>query len=228
MVYGPGTYPLEAHMGSHVYIVVRLDATLSEAEAARVQDGMSVSAGSAEPFRAEPVQQASFEAVERDLKAEMPMLLQRDGHEALYGMFTLPTDASDALFTPEKYAVGAAIGWGGAQLIDNVYEVSGNYPADICHQVTFEDPENEAFWSITVYDEAGFMFNDLANLSSNTADMNTDGAYTVSFGCGADAVNNIETMNDSGVFNLGIRHYQPSQQVVDGYRLLPLVTAVGN
>jgi len=143
-------------------------------------------------------------------------------------MFTAPADASDALFTPEKYGVGAAIGCGGAQLIDNVYEVSGNYPADVCHQVTFEDPENGAFWSITVYDEAGFMFNDLANLSSNTADANADGTYTVSLGCGADAVNNIETMNDSGVFNLGIRHYQPSPQVVDGYRLLPLVTAVGN
>jgi len=58
-----------------VYIVVRLDATLSEAEAALIQNGMSIDANSAELFMTEPVQQASFEAVERDLKAQMPGLL---------------------------------------------------------------------------------------------------------------------------------------------------------
>jgi hypothetical protein len=226
MVYGPGTYPLDAHTGNHVFIIVRLDATLSEAEAARIQDEMSVDANSAEPFMAEPIQEASFEAVERELRAQMPAILQRDGDEALYGMFTAPSDDSDALFTPEKYSVGAAVGWGGAQLIDNIYEISPNFPADVCHEVTFEDPENGAFWSITVYNETGFMFSDLANLSSDTAEPNADGTYTVRFGCGVDAVNNIETANDSGLFNLAIRHYQPSQKVIDGYRLLPFVAAV--
>ena len=43
-------------------------------------------------------------------------------------MFTAPTDDSKELFAKKKYAIGAAIGWGGAQLVDNVYEVSGNYP----------------------------------------------------------------------------------------------------
>ena len=82
-------------------------------------------------------------------------------------------------------------------------------------------------WAITVYDKAGFMFNDLANLSSNTVAPNADGTYTVSFGCGEDALHNIKTANDSGVFNLGIRHYQPSELVsVDGYRILPTVKAV--
>ena len=71
------------------------------------------------------------------------------------------------------------------------------------------------------------MFDDLANLSSNTVTPNADGMYTVSFGCGEDAPNNIKTANDSDVFNLGIRHYQPSELVsVDGYRILPTVKAV--
>nr|WP_283104508.1 DUF1214 domain-containing protein [Shewanella olleyana] len=86
---------------------------------------------------------------------------------------------------------------------------------------------NKAFWSITVYNKAGFMFNDLANLSSNTATPNKDGTFTISFGCGEDAINNIKTTNDYGVFNLGIRHYQPSDKVSkEGYRLLPFVKAV--
>ncbi len=100
-------------------------------------------------------------------------------------MFTGFNDESTKFFTQEKYEVGAAIGWGGAQMIDNIYEVSGNYPTGTCYQAMFEDLKNKAFWSITVYNKAGFMFNDVANVSSNTATVNKDGTYTVSFGCGA-------------------------------------------
>ncbi|KZY62218.1 hypothetical protein A3742_11210 [Oleiphilus sp. HI0071] len=227
MMYGAGTFDLKTHIGSHMYIVVRLDATLSEEEAAKIQDKMSIAANSDMPFMAEPVNEASFKEVETTLKAKMPGITKRDGKDALVGMFTAPTDESNKKFTQEKYEVGAAIGWGGAQEIDNIYEVSGNYPSDTCHQATFEDPKNKAFWSVTVYDKAGFMFNDLANLSSNTAKPNKDGTYTLSFGCGNDAENNIETQNDSGVFTLGVRHYQPSETVSrDGFRVLPTVKAV--
>ena len=227
MFYGAGTFELSTHTGNHLYLVIRLDATFTEAEAAKYQDQMSVNAKSDNMFKAEAVNQESFIAVEDALKAQMPAITKRDGKDALVGMFTAPTDESDKLFTQEKYEVGAAIGWGGAQDIDNIYEVSGNFPADTCHQATFQDPKNRAFWSITVYNKAGFMFNDLANLSSNTAAPNADGTYTISFGCGEKAPNNIKTANDSGVFNLGIRHYQPSELVsVDGFRILPTVTAV--
>ncbi|MCL1065241.1 DUF1214 domain-containing protein [Shewanella olleyana] len=210
-----------------MYVVVRLDASLPEAEAAKYQDQMVINAKSNVPFSAEPVSETSFKTVEDALKAKMPAITKRDGKDALVGMFTAPNDDSNKLFTQEKYEVGAAIGWGGAQQIDNIYEVSGNYPADKCHQASFEDPMNKAFWSITVYNKAGFMFNDLANLSSNTATPNKDGTFTISFGCGEDAINNIKTTNDYGVFNLGIRHYQPSDKVSkEGYRLLPFVKAV--
>ncbi|MDR9831408.1 DUF1254 domain-containing protein [Vibrio sp. FNV 38] len=226
MRYGGGTYELSTHTGSHLYVVIRLDATFTEQEAAMYQDQMRIDANSAKEFTAEPVNKASFKRVEDQLKAKMAELNERDGREALSGMFTDISDDSNQLFTQEKYEVGAAIGWGGAQLKDNIYEISGDYPADTCHQATFDDPKNKAFWSITVYDKSGFMFNDVANISSNTAVKNENGTYTVSFGCGPDSLNNIETANDSGVFNLGIRHYQPSKMVtVEGYRILPTVKA---
>lgn len=227
MQYGGGTYALSTHTGYHLYLVVRLDATFTEAEAKEYQDKMSIMAKSSNKFTAEPVNKASFIAVEKALKAQMPIIAKRDGVNALTGMFTDSEDESNALFTQEKYEVGAAIGWGGAQAIDNIYEVSGNYPSNQCHQATFEDPKNKAFWSITVYDKDGFMFEDLGNLSSNTATANKDGTYTVSFGCGADAPNNIATANKTEVFNLGVRHYMPSDKVrLDGYRLLPTLKAM--
>lgn len=227
MAYGSGTFELKTHTGSHLYLVIRLDATLTEAEAVKIQDQMSISAKSSKSFKAEPINRESFKKVEDELKAKMPAITKRDGKDALVGMFTDPTDSSDKLFTQEKYEVGAAIGWGGAQQVDNIYEVSGNYPASICHQATFKDPKNKAFWSITVYNKSGFMFDDFANLSSNTATPSKDHTYTISFGCGKDSINNIKTKNDSGVFNLGIRHYQPSDIVSkDGFRILPTVKAV--
>ncbi len=227
MFYGAGTFELSTHEGTHLYLVVRLDSTFSEAEAAQYQDKMSINAKSNIPFKAEPVNQESFKTTEDALKAMMPAITKRDGKDALVGMFTAPNDDSNKLFSQEKYEVGAAIGWGGAQAADNIYEVSGNFPADTCHEAKFQDPKNKAFWSITVYNKEGFMFNDLANLSSNTAIPNADGTYTVSFGCGDAALNNIETANDSDVFNLGIRHYQPSELVsIEGFRILPTVKAV--
>lgn len=224
MQYGEGKFNLTTHKGTHLYLVIRLDATFTEAEAKKYQDQMVITAKSNNKFESVQVDQTSFDKVENELKAKTPMIMKRDGGETTYGMFTDPTDSSNELFTKEKYAVGAALGWAGAQLIDNIYEISGNYPIDQCHQATFEDPENKAFWSFTVYDKKGFMFNDLAHVSSNTATANKDGSYTVSFGCGSDAPNNIETQNDSGVFNLAVRHYIPTDKVkTDGYRLLDYV-----
>lgn len=229
MFYGAGTFSLTTHTGTHLYLIVRLDSTFSEEEVATLQGQMQISANSNKVFGAEPVSEESFRAVENALKAKMPGIVKQEGVTALAGMFTAPTDESNELFTKEKYEVGAAVGWGGAQWEDNIYEISGDYPVDTCHQATFKDPKNKAFWSITVYDKSGFMFNDVANISSNTATSNQDGTYTVSFGCGQDAPNNLATANVSGVFNLAVRHYQPSELVsVEGYRIVPLVKAVAH
>ena len=229
MNYGPGTFELSTHTGTHLYIILRLDATFTGAEVKEIQDKMFVTAKSDTKFSAVPVTEKSFTEVENGLKRKVPAIVKRDGVHAIKGMFTDPRDDSQKLFTEEKYQVGAALGWGGAQVIDNVYETSGNYSTDGCYQVTFEDPEDKAFWSITVYDKKGFMFNDLANFSSNTAAVNQDGTYTISFGCGNDAPNNLETENPTGVFNLGIRHYQPTEKVsVDDYRILPTMKEISN
>jgi len=229
MMYGPGSFDLTTHIGTHLYLIIRLDGTFTEAEAKEIQDKMSIKASSNNLFATEPINKASFTKVESELKAKLPAIIKRDGINGMRGMFTNPSDESAKDFTVEKYEVGAAGGWGGAQMIDNIYESSGNFSTDSCYQLTFEDPKDEAFWSITVYDKNGFMFNDLANYSSNTAQVNKDGTYTVSFGCGKDAPNNLEIDNPSNVFNITVRHYRPSKRVIEkGYRLVPLIKAVSS
>ena len=227
MSYGSGTYQLATHLGSHLYLIVRLDSTLSQEEANALQDAMVIDAASAEPFLAEPVDKDAFETVERSLREKLAELATADPGNVAKGMFTAPTDDSRGLYTFDKYTVGAAVGWGGAQLRDNLYESSPDYPAKGCYEATFEDPDNGAFWSFTIYDKKGFMFNDVAHMSSDIASPNTDGTYTVRFGCGTNAANNVPITNDTGVFNFVVRHYIPSERVRDeGYRLAPLISKV--
>jgi len=229
MKYGAGTYDLTTHTGTHLYIIVRLDATFTEAEAKEIQDKIMIEANSNEMFTTNPVNKQSFTEVENALKAKVGSLKKRYGLNTLQGMFSDPRDESGTFFNDEKHQIGAAIGWGAGQMIDNIYEKSRNYSVDSCYQLTFEDPQNKAFWSITVYDKKGFMFNDLANFSSHTAQMNEDGTYTISFGCGADAPNNLEVANPSGVFSIVIRHFRPSERVRKGdYRLLPFMKTVSD
>ena len=227
MSYGSGTFELATHYGTHMYLIIRLDSTLSEAEANAIQDGMVINAASDQPFSAEPVNKESFDAVELSLRQKLPELVKTFGPNLVNGMFTAPTDDSRGLYDFDKYTVGAAVGWGGAQLADNLYESSPNFPAEGCYSATFEDPDNGAFWSFTVYDENGFMFDDVAHMSSDIATVNDDGTYTVNMGCGADALNNLPITNDTGVFNFIVRHYIPSERVkFGGYRLMPQMQKV--
>lgn len=73
------------------------------------------------------------------------------------------------------------------------------------------------------------MFNDLANYSSTTSQANEDGTYTISFGCGNDAPNNLKINNPTDIFNITVRHYQPSKRVLEGgYRLVPFMNEVSS
>ena len=229
MIYGSGTYNLKTHIGTHIYLIVRLDGTFTESEAKEIQDKMHVNAKSNKVFETSPINKESFTKVENALKSKLPGIVHRDGIYGMKGMFTDPSDQSGEYFTNEKYQVGAAIGWGGAQMVDNIYEASANLTTDKCYQLTFEDPKNTAFWSVTVYDKNGFMFNNLANYSSNTSHPNEDGTYTTSFGCDKDSPNNLQINNPTDIFNITVRHYQPSKKVLEeGYRLLPFMKEVSS
>lgn len=227
MSYGGGTFQLATHTGSHVYVIVRLDSTFTPEAVERYQAGMRVDASSSTLFSAEPINRDSFYTVENALKAKRMKLFLSAGPAVLAnGMFTSPTDQSRKHFVPEIHQFASAAAWGGAQVQDNIYELTPNLPAEGCYQATFEDPANDAFWSFTVYNRLGFMFNDVAHVNSILAAPNADGTYTISLGCGTDAPNRIPIGNESGVFSVTIRHYRPSQRVIEGYRLAPLIEKV--
>ncbi len=65
--------------------------------------------------------------------------------------------------------VGAAGGWGGAMVQDNIYQTSKYMSSDGCYEMTFVDPQARDFWSATVYNGDGYLFHEVANISSKMA-----------------------------------------------------------
>ena len=100
-------------------------------------------------------------------------------------------------------------------VVDNIYQPSKYMDSEGCYQMTFADPQARDFWSATVYNGDGYMFNDIANISSEmNLEKNSDDTYTLRFGCD-DQPNNIPIRegNETGRFNVLMRHYGPSEMV---------------
>ena len=113
--------------------------------------------------------------------------------------------------------VGAAGGWGGAMVQDNIYQTSKYMSSNGCYEMTFADPQSRDFWSATVYNGDGYLFNNVANISSNMSPVkNIDGTYTVRYGCDGQPNNiPIREGNNTGKFNVVMRHYGPSKMVTN-------------
>jgi len=110
-----------------------------------------------------------------------------------------------------------ANGWGGASPevgVGNLYANSILLAGDKCLTTAFEDPESVYFTSITAYDAARYLLPNTRNVNSHRWDNNGDGTITVSFNCGEDAVNNIDTHGQE--FSFTVRYYGVSQKVMDG------------
>ena len=59
---------------------------------------------------------------------------------------------------------------------------SGGHDYRVCHQATYQVPENGAFWSITVYGNDGFMKSDNNIVNSSNVKLNADGTFIGYFG----------------------------------------------
>lgn len=205
MQYGSGVKKIRGTT-DHVFIVIRIgvkDGSEQDlAEIAKIQQSLKVNAGSANPVPHVNYDKESHEEIHKQLQATF------DGnYQGAFG------EAHEV--DKERHLYGAATGWAGADDVDNVYQGTGNFNSFECHAVTFEDPQNGEFWSVTVYDKTIHVFSDNAHVSSVNAVPNEDGTYTVRFGCKGEP-NNIDIENPTGEWTPMFRHYKPSQLVLDG------------
>jgi hypothetical protein len=118
---------------------------------------------------------------------------------------------------PLRIAQSNAQGWGGMPVelgVSNIYRNTKQFGGGVCQTVSFEEPDNKYFTSVTLYDETGYMI-DSARFSINSYewDKNSDGTVTINFNCGDDAINNLTTNGQD--FNYTIRNYGVTQRVAD-------------
>jgi len=118
---------------------------------------------------------------------------------------------------PVSVAQSNAQGWGGMPVelgVSNIYRNTKQFDGGVCQTVTFEEPDNKYFTSITLYDETGYMI-DSSRFSINSYewDKNSDRTVTISFNCGEDAINNLTT--DGQDFNYTVRNYGVTQRVAE-------------
>jgi len=200
MIYGPGRHKLTAKT-KHAFVIVR---ALDD----YARRNLKAETNSAEPFVVKNWDKESFAEVEEAGNIDFS-----DGYDQSKAFGNAESGQ-----TPYMNYVGAAGGWGGAMVEDNIYQTSAYMSIEGCYEMTFVDPEAIYFWSATVYNGDGYMFNDLANISSEMSpEQNADGTYTLRFGCDGQANNiPIREGNTTGKFNVLMRHYGPSEMVSNG------------
>lgn len=123
--------------------------------------------------------------------------------------------------------LGVAGAWGLFPEKDAVYiNYTGPQDPAKCYTATYQVPENNAFWSITVYGNDGFMKSDNAVINDRNVKLDADGRFTAYFGseksCGAKP-NRVDITKG---WNFLMRVYRPGPTVLKREYVLPEVSVV--
>lgn len=125
---------------------------------------------------------------------------------------------------PVSWLLGTAAGWGGNPRRDAVYVPAFPEKNDgkTAYTLTLKDIPVDAFWSVTVYDAEGFMFeNEQKAYSVNgvTAKSEPDGSVKIQFGGDPKTAANFLAIKPG--WNYVIRLYRPRKEILDGSWKVP-------
>ena len=217
--YKPGTHKLPTDT-KYVFIVVRIQ--LKKANAPEeikivnaLQDKFKINASSAEPLPPYRWDTKSLDALRFKYEKDSATFNSWKGMQGPRGTAN------------EKIRhIAAASAWGLFPERDATYmNYSGNHDYRVCHTATYKVPENEAFWSLTVYGKDGYMKCENNILNDANVKLNDDGTFTVYFGskkaCG-DVPNRLDVTEG---WNFLMRVYRPSKSVIDGKYKIPKAKA---
>lgn len=229
VLHEPGKHRLTAEgAGSgHALLAVRTlvdpDDPADLAAVAATQDAITITAGSAEPFVTPDYDEPSL-----DETREALLVLARNlqGFGRMFGT----RDQVD----PVRHLIGTAAGWGGLPTSEAVYlGVDPRVPPG-AYTLTMRDVPADAFWSVSVYNAAGYFEPNASgrySLNSLTAAAR-DGAQSsdevvVRF-VPDDSVTGPNTLPVPGEgWNYLVRLYRPRAEILDGRWTLPPLEPVG-
>lgn len=142
--------------------------------------------------------------------------------QADIGKFEVPNWKKDEV-DPVYWMLGAALGWGGlpAEAASYVNVVPEKNDGKTPYTLTVNDVPVDGFWSVTLYDDKGFMpVNEYNAYSFNyvTAKKDEDGSITIHFGGNPKQSNFLPIVPG---WNYIVRVYQPKKEILDGSWTFP-------
>ena len=180
-----------------------------------LQDQLAVRANSSRPFESPDYDAASLDSTRK-------ALLEVAKHLGSFDRAFGPRDRVD----PIRHLIATAAGWGGLPDQEARYlGVEPGVPGGE-YKLTVRDVPVDGFWSISVYNAAGYFEpNELGAYSINnlTAKPNDDGSVTVHFGGCADGRPNCLPITDG--WNYTVRLYRPRPEILDGSWTFPALEA---
>jgi len=120
---------------------------------------------------------------------------------------------------PVRHLVGAATGWGGNPEKDATYltVVPPKNDGSTVYRLTVKDVPVDGFWSVTMYNEKGYMEPNQYNaysLNNTTAKKNADGSVSIQMGgCDGKIASCLPTTPG---WNYWVRLYRPRAEILDG------------
>ncbi|GAA2156037.1 uncharacterized protein DUF1254 [Humibacillus xanthopallidus] len=215
----PGVHHLTADLvgSGHALVAVRtlVDPNNPDdlAAVAAIQDGVVLTAGSSEPFEASDYDTTSLDQTRGAL---LDLARNLSSFDRVFG-------TRDEV-EPVRHLIGTAAGWGGLPTSEAAYVGVDPKVAPGSYVLTLRDVPADAFWSVSVYNAAGFFEPNASGrytLNSVTADRNDDGSVTVRF-VPDDSVTGSNTIPVPGEgWNYLIRLYRPRAEFFDGSWVLP-------
>lgn len=226
VIYAPGTRTItRQEVGTrYVSLAVRTFANPNDPEdmkaAHALQDAIKTAQASEGKFEAPAWDQDSLKKIREALLA----LVAANGGIDSARMFGRKEDVD-----PVTHLLGTASGWGGNPRAAAVY--TGMSPKDndgrTAYVLNFKDVPVDAFWSISVYNKAGFFEKNPEEayvFNSATARPNADGSYTIHFGGDAKGINWLPITPG---WNYVARMYRPRKAILDGVWKFPEATPAG-
>jgi hypothetical protein len=179
----------------------------------QIQDGFRLDAPASRPFEPPDYDVTSLDTTRQALLT-LAGLMQSFEH----------TFGARADVNPIHHVIGTAAGWGGLPDAEASYlGVNPGLPVGR-YELRVGDVPVDAFWSISVYNAAGFFepnASGVYSVNSVTGIRDDDGSITVRFGDHGDAPNTIPITDG---WNYLVRLYRPRREILDGTWTFPAIS----
>ena len=220
VIYTPGRHTFtRAQIGTR-YVVLAVRTFVNPSDPAEVkavhalQDGLQVEQSNVGKFKVPNWDADSLKKIREALLA----LAAANGGMDSAGMFGRKAEVD-----PVQHLLGTAAAWGGNPRTAALYVGAEPKQNDgkTAYTLTIRDVPVDGFWSVSVYNKAGFFernAKDLYTLNNVTAKPAADGSVTIHFGGDETAPNYLPITPG---WNYLIRMYRPRKEILDGTWKLP-------